>query len=149
MRVIILKRDQIPGWQNLRSQLWPHLAPEEHRREIIDILSDAEFNAVFAAVGRDKKLHGFVEASIRMSAEGCRTNPVGYLEGWFVEPRHRGKGVGKALLKRAEAWALSRGCREMASDTEVENEASLAAHTALGYEQVSRLIHFRKPLKES
>ncbi len=38
------------------------------------------------------------------------------------------------------------GYAEMASDCLVENDVSLFAHTALGYTETGRLIHFRKPL---
>jgi hypothetical protein len=34
----------------------------------------------------------------------------------------------------------------MASDAEVENAVSRRAHAALGYHEVIRLAHFRKPL---
>lgn len=146
MRIAALKRDQITSWQRLRAQLWPDVSIERHRREIVDILSDPEFNAVFVAVGSGRKLHGFVEASIRMSAEGCRPGPIGYIEGWYVEPKHRRKGVGAGLVRRAEAWALSRGCKDMGSDAEMDNDHGRAAHRALGYAEVSRLAHFVKPL---
>jgi aminoglycoside 6'-N-acetyltransferase I len=148
MRILALKRDQIAEWQRLRALLWPHISPEVHRREIVDILSDLEFNAIFVAVGSDGKLHGFIEASIRMTAEGCRTHPVGYIEGWFVEPKHRDRRVGTKLVQKAEAWALARGCREMASDAKMEDEAARAAHTRLGYEETARLAHFRKSIKD-
>lgn len=148
MRVTLLKRNQIHQWSNLRKELWPALSPAEHRREMTDILADSEFNAVFVAVGSDGNLHGFVEASIRLTAEGCRPGRIGYIEGWYVEPKHRRKGVGTALVKKAEAWAVALGCDEMASDSEVGNEDGRLAHASLGYEETGRLIHFRKKLKE-
>jgi uncharacterized protein (TIGR02246 family) len=38
---------------------------------------------------------GFAEVSIRPYAEGCSTDRVGYLEGWFVRPEARRRGVGR------------------------------------------------------
>lgn len=146
MRVTALNRNQINEWQRLRSELWPHVPPDQHRREMVDILSDSEFNAVFVAVGRDRKLHGFVEVSVRLSAEGCRPGPIGYLEGWYVEPAARGKGVGRALVRKAETWAVAHNCKEMASDAEIDNQGGRAAHRQLAYEEVARLAHFRKAL---
>ena len=58
----------------------------------------------------------------------------------------RGQGVGKALVKTAEDWARAQGLHEMASDTWLENEVSIAAHLKMGYEEVERLIHFAKTL---
>jgi len=34
-----------------------------------------------------------------------------------------------------------------ASDYPIENQISFAAHQALGYQEVERLIHFRRSLK--
>ncbi len=148
MRIAPLKRDQINEWQRLRGLLWPDLPAAQHRREMVDILSDLEFNSVFVAIGRDRRLHGFLEAGIRMTAEGCQPGPIGYIEAWFVESAQRGKGVGAGLVKKAEAWAAARGCKEMASDAEIENDGACRAHRSLAYQEVARLAHFRKSLRE-
>ena len=89
---------------------------------------------------------GFAEVDLRPSADGCRSSPVGYLEGWYVRPGFRRRGVGKALVRAAEEWAREQGCSEMASDTEVGNKTSQDAYRALGYEEVNRLVHFRRDL---
>jgi aminoglycoside 6'-N-acetyltransferase I len=99
------------------------------------------------AVRPEGGLGGFVEASIHPHAIGCETNPVGYVEGWYVDPDLRGTGVGRELLVAAELWARDRGCREMASDTLFDNDLGLAAHRACGYTVTGRLIHFKKPLE--
>ena len=46
----------------------------------------------------------------------------------------------------AERWGRSRGCRELGSDTALQNAASAAAHRALGFEEVGRLVAFRRAL---
>lgn len=147
MRVSTLRRSQIDEWRRLRVALWPDVPLERHNREMADILGDLEFNAVFIAVGSGKRAVGFLEASIRLTAEGCRPGPIGYVEGWYVEPEVRGKGTGAALLAKAEAWGASRGCTQMASDVDIENLSARAAHVSLAYEEVARLAHFRKDLR--
>ena len=102
--------------------------------------------ATFVAVRPDGSLGGFLEAGIRPYADGCDTSPVGYIEGWYVDPDLRRTGVGGVLVHAAEGWASSLGLTEMASDAEVENGVSLEAHAALGYEEVGRVIQFRKGL---
>jgi GNAT superfamily N-acetyltransferase len=59
---------------------------------------------------------------------------------------HRSKGAGRALMRAAEDWARSQGCRQMASDTWLDNEPWQRAHEALGFEVVDRCVHFRKAL---
>lgn len=41
------------------------------------------------------------------------------------------------------------GYREIASDAELENTASRSAHRALGYEEIERVVCFRKSLRDS
>jgi GNAT superfamily N-acetyltransferase len=91
-------------------------------------------------------LCGFVEASIRPFAEDCTTRPVGYVEGWFVDPDVRRQGVGRKLVTAVEEWAAAHGCKEMASDADIGNAVSHEAHRAVGFEESGRLVHFRKRL---
>ncbi len=90
---------------------------------------------------------GFAEVTLRSHADGCDpAQPVGYLEGWFVDELHRGKGIGGKLVRAAEDWARAHGCREFASDTWIAAEGSQQAHEALGFEVVDRCVHYRKSL---
>jgi len=92
-------------------------------------------------------LVGFLEVDLRSHADGCNpSQPVGYVEGWYVADGYRHRGIGKKLLAEAEAWARSRRCVEMASDVAIENELSRRVHEALGYEIVDRCVHYRKKL---
>jgi aminoglycoside 6'-N-acetyltransferase I len=113
---------------------------------MLDIIDHTDTQFVIVADAGDKKLAGFLEASIRPFVEDCESDNVGYLEGWFVDPEFRRRGLGRALVAAAETWARSRGASEMASDAEIGNEPSLKAHTRLGYEETSRLVHLRKEL---
>ncbi len=134
-------------WLRMRLLLWPEHSPEELRVEMVEIVSDRT-NATYVAVRLDGSLGGFIETSQRKYAEACRTSPVGYIEGWYVDPDLRVQGIGRQLVSAAEAWAKASGLSEMASDCELDNQVSLNAHLALGYEEVERLIQFRKSLVE-
>lgn len=89
---------------------------------------------------------GFAELSIRPYAEGCTTDRVGFLEGWYVVPEARRQGIGASLVDVAERWAMEQGCSEFASDAESENVVSRAAHLALGFDEVTQIRCFRKEL---
>ncbi|VTR97660.1 aminoglycoside acetyltransferase : Sortase-like acyltransferase OS=Singulisphaera acidiphila (strain ATCC BAA-1392 / DSM 18658 / VKM B-2454 / MOB10) GN=Sinac_6048 PE=4 SV=1: Acetyltransf_1: ACT_7 [Gemmata massiliana] len=141
-------------WLRMRHVLWPEGTADEHAAEIADYLNGRPptesglllASAVFVAERASGGLCGLLEASIRTCAEGCETNRVGYVEGWFVDPDVRRSGIGKQLVAAAEAWATERGCREMASDAYVENTVSRDAHRALGFTESCRLAHFSKTL---
>ena len=133
-------------WLRLRLLLWDESSEDDHKEEMVGIIenSDAQFVAV-ADLGNGR-LAGFLEASIRSHVEDCDTENVGYLEGWYVDADRRQLGIGRRLVGFAEEWARRKGCTEMASDAEVDNEISLAAHSRLGYSETSRLVHLRKEL---
>ena len=133
-------------WLRLREALWPHYDPDKLAADIPGMLLRLDREPVFVAEREDGGLCGLVEVSIRRSAVECRTENVGYLEGWYVDQDMRRRGVGKLLVREAERWAQSRGCLEMASDTTPRYPESPMAHKALGYEEVKRVIHFRKDL---
>src|SRR5262249_36503294 len=110
-------------WVRMRTALWPDESGE-HGDDGRAFFGTGPFRwsessrpwKVFVAERLTGGLCGFVEASIRPFADGCTTGPVGYVEGWFVDPDVRLQGVGRRLVKAAEEWAAAHGCREMASD---------------------------------
>jgi aminoglycoside 6'-N-acetyltransferase I len=147
MTVEPVRRSQLDDWKHMRAALWPECGEDKHAREIAEILGDPEFNAAFLAHAPDGLPVGFLEVSIRLTAEGCRPGRIGYIEGWYIDPDWRGKGLGAALVARAETWASERGCIEMASDAYADNQGSRVAHQHLGYQEVALLAHFRKDLR--
>jgi aminoglycoside 6'-N-acetyltransferase I len=141
-----LAETDIEEWFRLRQKLWDETSEEDHKAEMYEILNDEESQFVAVADIPQNGICGFIEASIRPMAEDCESEDVGYLEGWYVEPEVRNRGIGRSLVSAAESWARARGCREMASDAETENCVSLAAHQRLGYQETSRLVHLKKYL---
>jgi len=144
-RVREATRADAGDWTRMRNALVPS---DDHPGEIAAFF-DAPAStplATFIAERADGSVGGFVEVGTRPYAEGCDSSPVGYLEMWFVEEDLRLQGVGAALVRAAEEWARAQGCTEMASDAVLENEGSHAAHRALGYEEVERIVCFRRAL---
>jgi aminoglycoside 6'-N-acetyltransferase I len=141
-------RDEL---SRLRTVLWPESSAEEHAEELRLILS-GKFPGtmplvIFVAEASDGTLAGFLEAGLRSHADGCNeSHAVGYVEGWFVKEDLRQQGIGAELLRVAEDWARGQGCKEMASDTQIDNVVSQRAHEALGFEIAERSVLFRKKL---
>ena len=134
-----------PEWLRMRQGLWPE-APADYLRLDLDKLLGDENSAVFLAADVHEKLVAFIEVGLRDYAEGCETSPVGYILAWYVDPHVRGQKLGRELIRVAEGWAHEKGCIEMASDTWLDNEASIQAHLKMGYYEVDRLVHFVKRL---
>ena len=134
-------------WLRLRLALWPDSPPAKEGGEVDTFLASfplPTLMAAFVAVRPEGGLCGLVEVSIHESAPACESDRIGYVEAWYVDEDWRGRGLGRALVERIEAWARAAGCREMASDTTPFYPLSPAAHAALGYEEVER--HFRKEI---
>ncbi len=133
--------------------LWPKSSAEEHAQELRLLLGGKAASVlrmpltILVAEASDGTLVGFLEVDLRSHADGCNpSQPVGYIEGWYVAEDHRQHGVGRKLLAKAEDWVRSHRCVEMASDAIIDNEVSQRTHEALGYEVVDRCVHYRKRL---
>lgn len=140
--------DDRDSWLALRRELWPEGSEKEHAGEIAAYFggeAKAPLAVMLAFDASDRPV-GFAELSIRWCAEGCQTDRVAYLEGWYVPPESRRKGVGRALVEAAAYWARDQGCSEFASDTDVANAQSTSAHVAVGFEDVGLVRCFRKAL---
>lgn len=136
------------AWAAMRAGLWPDQDADFLGHQTILHFSGTKLaEAIFVAEDVDGATCGFLELSVRAYAEGCATSPVPFIEAWYVSPGARHKGAGRALMSAAEHWAIIRNFSEIASDTKIDNSQSQAAHAALGYEEVERLVAFRKALR--
>ncbi len=143
MTIRPLQPQDLRAYFALRTALWPD-SEADFELEVSKILNNHRLASFVAE--QNGQLVGFVEVSLRDYAEGCESSPVGYLEGWYVAPKHRKTGIGRRLVQAAEDWARARGCSEMASDSELSNTPSHQAHARLGYQEVERIVCFRKSL---
>jgi aminoglycoside 6'-N-acetyltransferase I len=124
----------------------PKLLEEEvHQIIASNTLKSQPFQCLLAFDDADNPI-GFIELTIRSSAEECMTSPVLYIEGWYVEPSHQGTGVGRALMDAAFAWGRAHGCQEAASDARPDNTGSINAHQAIGFEDAGVIRCFRRTL---
>ena len=137
------------AWLALRAEFIPEESPEEQRRFLAAFARDSRAFRAFVAQDEQAGLMGFAEVAVRGDfVNGCEHRPALFLEGIFVRPEHRGRGVARALCEAAGHWGLQQGCREFASDVYLDDHDSLAAHRGLGFEETERVVYFRKKLKE-
>jgi aminoglycoside 6'-N-acetyltransferase I len=136
-----------PGWLALRKALWPHGTREQHLSEMSSFLASAERYAQFVAYASSGEAAGLVEASVRTDyVNGAESSPVAFVEGIYVVPQARRKGIAAALVAAVTQWALDRGCHELASDALLDNHASHVVHRALGFQETERVVFFRRLL---
>ena len=139
-------RQDAAAWLAMRQALWPD-ETGDHEKEIERFFTGRLKMPLEVLLATDESgVVGFAELFIRTYAEGCETDRVAFLEGWYVVPEARRKGVGRALIVAAEAWGRAQGCTEFASDALLDNTVSAAAHQALGFEEVVQIRCFKKLL---
>ncbi len=136
-----------PGWLEFRMALWPDATADDHRGYMAISLAQPERFLQLMMYDAQGAPVGFIEGSIRADyVNGTETSPVGFVEGVYVAPSWRRRGVARELFAAIGDWARARGCRELASDALLENEASQRAHRALGFRETERVVYFVKAL---
>lgn len=81
-------------------------------------------------VEREGRAVGFALYFTTFSTFLCK--PGIYLEDLFVEPAHRGKGIGKALLRHIATIAAERGCGRLEWRVLDWNEPAIRFYESLG-----------------
>lgn len=113
--------------------------------ENIELLK-SDLNHIFLAYDNDAAV-GFSHCSLRTDyVEGTSGGNVGYLEGIYVDPDYRNKGIAKKLVITCENWAKEKGCKEFASDCLIDNTESYKFHIKMGFKEANRIICFTKEL---
>lgn len=134
-------RKNIEYFEALVNNLWSNTTFKQLKK-------DAKKTSQFIYKLKDKYV-GFITCSLKKEyVIGCKTNKVAYLEGLYVLPEYRRKGIAKELEEHFEQWAKKLGCKELASDLEIDNKASLDFHSKMGYDIVEKTIHLKKEIKK-
>lgn len=137
--------DNVEEIAKLAVLMWNEPTVQDLMDEFSDIITEG--NAQFFLKYNQDVPVGFAQCQLRNDyVEGTDTNPVGYLEGIFIKEEYRHKGYAKELLSECEKWAKEKGCKEFASDCEIDNAGSFGFHMALGFEEANRIVCFTKKL---
>jgi GNAT superfamily N-acetyltransferase len=64
--------------------------------------------------------------------------------GLVVDEACRGRGIGRCLMKQAEAWAEARGCRTVALRSNIVRETTHVFYEKLGYRRMKTQHVFAK-----
>jgi aminoglycoside 6'-N-acetyltransferase I len=98
-----------PDWLRLRAELWPDCGESEHCEQMRAFRAEPARYAQFIVRLPGVGAIGFAEASIRVDyVAGTSGPPVGFLEGLYVVPSARRKGVARTLVGAIAAWARER-----------------------------------------
>jgi aminoglycoside 6'-N-acetyltransferase I len=145
MEIVKATDNDVKAITKLALLLWPDNVENELTSEFSELI--LEQRAIIFLAKVENVAIGFAQCQLRMDyVEGTESSPVGYLEGIFVKEEYRKIGVAKQLLSACEKWAKSKGCKEFASDVELENNVSLNFHLRNGFQEANRIICLTKKL---
>lgn len=128
----------LPPWRRR------HECIEGIRNDLLRHLEEQPANSyLFVAEDADGERVGFVHLQRTEDFFTGRSNC--HISDLAVSPRHERKGVGKALLAHAEAWAREHHCQLVTLAVFPGNENARALYAACGY--ATDLLRLAKPLR--
>jgi len=93
----------------------------------------------------DGAVVGFVGVLARVVPEPDEAQAYAYVSDLVVLPAYRRRGIGRALLERAEAYARGEGARVLRVGVLAKNEAAARLYRSLGFGDYT--IQLNKPLR--
>jgi GNAT superfamily N-acetyltransferase len=133
--------EDAPALAPLSTQLgYPSTAADLASRLALILPDPAQFVAVAELSGQ---VVGWIHVALYFTLESGAAVEI---RGLVVDEEHRGRGIGRALLRRAEEWARERGARVMRLRSNVIRDGAHAFYLHLGYTIVKTQHAFRKNL---
>ena len=134
--IVSVSRENEDAWAELCTALWPELTVDSVMRMSHEGLFKNEF-----LYFEGEEPAAFLSLSLRSDyVEGTKSRLTGYIEGLFVKPEFRRKGIAEKLVKHAKKWSEGFGCTELASDCTIDNEASQKFHKYMGFSETNRIV---------
>ena len=143
MIVAVTKQNEIE-WAELNVALWSDNTIESRLEERAKGYCEHEFLYYI-----ENQPVAFLSLSLRHDyVEGTDSSPVGYIEGIYVKPEFRSRGIGKELVEYAKNWSLENKCSQLASDCEITNESSRVFHNRTGFKEANTIVCFVMNLRD-
>jgi len=134
--IVTLTKENENAWAQLCVELWPELTIDS----VLKMNYEGLFKNEFLYYKNDEPI-AFISLSLRSDyVEGTNSCPVGYIEGLYVKPEFRRRGIAEQLVEHAKEWSVKYGCTELASDCTLENMSSQAFHSDIGFSEVNRIV---------
>ena len=134
--IVPVTKENENAWAELCTALWPDLTLDS----ILRMSHEGLFKNEFLYFDNNEPA-AFLSLSLRSDyVEGTNSRLTGYVEGLYVKPEFRRKGIAEKMIKHAKKWSEEFGCTELASDCTIDNEASQAFHKYMGFKETNRLV---------
>jgi len=134
--IVSVTKENENAWAEMCVELWQDLTIDSVLRMSHEGLFKNEF-----LYFEDGEPAAFLSLSLRSDyVEGTTSCPVAYIEGLYVKPEFRRRGIAEKMIDHAKEWSKEFGCTELASDCTIDNNASQAFHKDVGFTEANRIV---------
>jgi ribosomal protein S18 acetylase RimI-like enzyme len=112
------------------------------RRRLRNLLAKPD-HAVWVAETDGQSVAGWIHVFVKQLLESDREAEIG---GLVIDEAFRGRGVGKALVERAERWAKARRLKSVYVRSNIVRKGAHIFYQKLGYKIIKTQSAFRKPV---
>ena len=110
-------------------------AEKTMRRFLADLASSGH-SFLFVAVA-DGRVVGFISGELREGSPTFLPKTWASVDDVFVEPDHRNRGMGRALLQSVGEWARQRGASGISLQVAAANARARKFYEELGFREIS------------
>lgn len=142
VRIRAAKMEDAGHLADLSGQLGYPSSVASVRRRLHNLLADYN-HAVWVAENGDGAIAGWIHAFVKLLLENDREAEIG---GLVIDEKFRGRGVGKALVERAERWARARRLKSVYVRSNIIRKDAHIFYQKLGYTIIKTQSAFRKSL---
>lgn len=122
---------------SLITELGSPTSPEEMQRRVERVRGRSDVIAFVALA--EGSIVGM--AGLLVTPSFVRSTPDGQIIALVVAETHRGRGIGRELMKRAEAWLADKGVKRVSLTSGLHCASAHAFYRACSYEQTGRFVH--------
>ena len=110
-------------------------AEKTMRRFLADV-ANSGYSFLFVAVTEGRTV-GFISGELRQGSPTFLPKTWASVDDVFVEPEHRNRGMGRALLQSVRAWAEERDADGISLQVAASNTRGRTFYEELGFREVS------------
>jgi ribosomal protein S18 acetylase RimI-like enzyme len=110
-------------------------AEKTMRRFLADV-ANSGYSFLFVAVTEGRTV-GFISGELRQGSPTFLPKTWASVDDVFVEPEHRNRGMGRALLRSVRAWAQERDADGISLQVAAANARGRKFYEELGFREVS------------
>ena len=125
--------EDMESWLRIRRTIWPHASPGAHMEDIEAGLARKDGRRFVLIEEEGGAEVAFVECRMITRNEGPAGEggdaSEGCIEAWYIVPKYRAGGIGRALLNYLQEWFQPRGCSRLTAPKDLSADVFCRANT--------------------